>query len=439
MKKLASSFCISSLFLLCIFAVPFVDCGSFHFYSSLICLAMTIMQRSFTCLCAALLLCFGALHAQQPAQQRFLRFLGQRSVTTGTLLQTVEPFRSEVMTTASLVFAVTDSEGKILKDDSTEAVLAVTGATLLSDAFLCGSSWLKMTQRSTSGIIEFNNLSICGYSAPTLQLQCTSTTANATTITISFLGGYPSFGSFVQLNNGKYAVPGLITNNPAYQGIIPSIELGKPVRFNNPDKTDYNYIAIRVLDRFGNIPSFSTTVTLRIENNGYPYMDTTRRLSGNIAWTNNFGIAEFPDFTVWGTAANIWLSASASLNPNELKFIGMIEGGSTWATTSLVAPQQVHTRISSQNSDASVFETVYVSPNPASDALHIALGLPKSAPILIRIEDMLGRTVLRHEEQLALQGAFATTLDVSRLAQGAYTLHVQSGRERWKQRVVILR
>lgn len=400
------------------------------------------MQRSFTCLCAALLLCFGVLPAQQPTQQRFLRFLGQRSVTTGTLLQTVEPFRAGVTTTASLVFAVTDSEGKILKDDGTNAVLAVTGATLLSDAFLCISSGFKMTQRSTAGIIEFNNLTVCGYTVPTLlKLQCSSTTANATTITISFLGGYPSFGSFVQLNNGKYAVPGLITDNPAYQGAIPSIELGKPVRFNNLDKSDYNYIVIRVLDRFSNTPSFSTTVTLIITNNGYPYIDTTRRLTGNIAWTNNLGIAEFPDFTVWGTAANILLSASASLNPDDMKFfnLGLYEGGSTWATTSLIAPQQVHTGLFRQNPDISVFETVYVSPNPTSDALHITLALPKSALILIRIEDMLGRTVLRHEEQLALQGAFATTLDVSRLAQGAYTLHVQSGRERWKQRVVILR
>lgn len=403
---------------------------------------MTISLRSMLCLCAALCLCCGVASAQQPTQQRFLRFLGQRSVTTGTLLPTVEPFRARVPTTASLVFAITDSEGKIVKDDSTNAVLSVTGATLLSNAFLCGSSWLKMTQRSTSGIVEFNNLSICGYSAPTLQLQCSSTTATATSITISLLGGYAWAGSFAQLKDGKYAAPGLMANNPTYQGVIPSIELGKPIRFNNPDKNDYNHIAVRVFDEFDNIPSFSTTVTLIIMNYGYSHVDTTRRLTGNIVWTNKLGIAEFPDFTVWGTTANVLLSVSVSLSPDNRKIynLGLYEGGiSTWATTSLVAPQQVHTRISSQNSDASVFETVYVSPNPASDALHITLTLPESASVIVRMEDMLGRTVLRHEEQSVRQGAFATTLDISHLAQGAYTLHVQSGRGRWTRRVVILR
>ena len=353
-------------------------------------------------------------------------------------MPTVEPFRAGVPTTASLVFAVTDSEGKILKDDSTNAVLAVTGATLLSDAFLCGSSWLKMTQRSTSGIIEFTNLSICGYSTPTLKLQCSSTTANATTITISLLGGYPWAGSFVQLKNGKYAAPGVMANNPIYQGAIPSIELGKPVRFDNPDKSDYNHIAVRIFDKFDNIPSFSTTVTLII----IPYVDTTRRLTGNIVWANNLGIAEFPDFTVWGTTANVLLSVWVSLSPDNMKIfnLGLYEGGmSTWATTSLIAPQQVHAGIFFQNPDVSLFDAVYVSPNPASDLLHITCSLPQSAPVLVHVEDMLGRTLLRHEEQSAMQGAFTTTLDVSRLPQGAYTLHVQSGRERWARRVVILR
>ena len=400
---------------------------------------MTIVQRFSLCLCAALCLCCGVVTAQQPTQQRFLRFLGQRSVTTGTLLPTVEPFRAGVPTTASLVFAIVDSEGRIAKDDSTNAVLAVTDTTLLSDAFLCGSSWFNVTERSTSGVIEFNNLTICGYSPSTLQLQCSSTTANTTTITISLLGGYPSSGSFAQLKNGKYAAPGVMANNPTYQGVIPSIELGKPVRFNNPDKSDYNHITVRVFDRSGNIPSFSTTVTLII----IPHVDTTWRLTGNIVWTNNLGIAEFPDFTVWGTTANVSLSVLVSLSPDNRKIynLGLYEGGiSTWATTSLIAPpQQVHTRISFQNTDVSVFETVYVSPNPASDALHIALALPESAPVLVRIDDVLGRTVLRHEESSALQGAFATTLDVSRLAQGAYTLHVQCGRGRWTLRVVILR
>ncbi len=82
---------------------------------------------------------------------------------------------------------------------------------------------------------------------------------------------------------------------------------------------------------------------------------------------------------------------------------------------------------------------LYATPNPASDALHIALALPESAPVLMRVEDMLGRTLLRHEEQSAMQGAFTTTLDVSRLPQGVYTLHVQSGRERWTRRVIVLR
>jgi hypothetical protein len=406
---------------------------------------MTISLRSMLCLCAALCLCCGVVSAQQPTQQRFLRFLGQRSVTTGTLLPTVEPFRAGVPTTASLVFAIMDSEGRVLKDDNqSEAFIGIVNILPSYYPRIDAPFRSEKKSRATSGIIEFNNVSVSGNAASALTVLCTSASTISTSIIISLVGGYPDRHSFERLKNGRYAVPGIIENNPNFPGVIPSITLGKPVHFNIPYQGGYNHITLRLLDGYGNIPSFSTTVTLSIQKNGFSHLDSNNRLMANIEWSNNEGIVEFPNFTVLGaTAASVFLFAELSPSPSYRAFIntGLFDGDFTiYSATSLVFPQQINTGVASLvSTEIGSQKTIYISPNPASDALHITLALPESAPVVVRIEDMLGRIVLRHEEQSALQGAFATTLDVSHLAQGAYTLHVQSGRERWARRVVILR
>lgn len=602
---------------------------------------MTIVQRFSLCLYAALFLCCGTVSAQQPTQQRFLRFLGQRSVTTGTLLPTVEPFRAGVPTTASLVFAIMDSEGRILKDDSTEAFLRLPDSLAINgngygseprlwqtdtvarvfDGTLSGNYRIPAgfaRAKSKAGMLEFYGLRIIGKAHPSMVLHCTAANTQTTSLTISLIGGYRFSEVIPKLKNGKCAIPGISFGE---LGAIPYITVGKPVQFNNSDSSDYNYITLQVVDRWGNGSPFSTTATIQLAG-GKPPVDQQRTPTiGNTAMSDGNGIAVFKEFQIFGAttssviivpfvfdpfACGGWLAqdakGSSQLNcspahtsstvtlvsgpaiaiapvlisdlydPPTMRYgylnrmpsrftIGKSNADDprTWfylqavdqfgnradngpnaynggvATIRITAPEEglprsttsgfqfsasadPYVRANSQHFSATgtsavainglytfnnftplgpasisptdavvlTFEdpalqgaqvsqpllpwlgllfrpippittatTTFVqttnvalrnetsdfslTPNPASDALHIALVLPESAPVLVRIDDVLGRTVLRHEEASAVQSAFATTLDVSRLAQGAYTLHVQSGRERWTRRLVVLR
>jgi hypothetical protein len=598
---------------------------------------MTISLRSLLCLCAALCLCCGVVSAQQPTQQRFLRFLGQRSVTTGTLMPTVEPFRAGVPTTASLVFAIMDSEGRILKDDSTEAFLrlpdslsfdrikqpALVQTDSVMRSWFDGAMYGRYKQvsgfvkvQAKSGLLEFKGIRIAGKANNNMLLHCTAANIQSTSLSVSLIGGYGWRDLFVKLKNGKQAVPGRVYTDSytdTEQGAVQSITVGRTVQFNNSDSADYNHIAVQILDPWDNPISFSTTVTISLAG-GTPPVDQQRTPTlGSRVLTNAEGIAVFNDFQVLGeTSSNVtlvaftwkslscysWLaipplygneglcdptntSATVTLVPSRAVAImpPLVSAANPWygnnqtlprftigksnaddprtwfylqavdqfgnrvdngpnaynggvATIRIATPEEglprsttsnfqfsasndPYVRVNSQRFAATGTSAVavnglytfnnftplgpassrttdtvvltfedpalkgvnspfplvpwlyrpippittatttfvrttkvrlheeasrhYATPNPTSDLLHITLTLPESAPVLIRMEDMLGRTMLRYEEQSALQGAFATTLDVSRLAQGAYTLHVQSGRERWTRRVVILR
>jgi hypothetical protein len=287
---------------------------------------MTIVQRFSLCLCAALYLCCGVVSAQHSTQQRFLRFLGQRSVTTGTLLPTVEPFRAGVPTTASLVFAIMDSEGRILKDDSTEAFLrlpdslAVNGSgygseprlwqtdavTRVFDGTLSGNYRIPAgfaRAKSKAGMLEFYGLRIIGKAHPNMILHCTAANTQTTSLSISLIGGY-RFGEVIpKLKNGKCAIPGTSFGE---QGAIPYITVGQPVQFNNPDSSDYNYITLKVVDRWGNGSSFPTTATIQIAG-GEPAVDQQRTPTiGNTAMSDGNGIAVFKEFQIFGaTTSNV--------------------------------------------------------------------------------------------------------------------------------------
>ncbi len=293
---------------------------------------MTISTRSVLCLCLCLTLClcFCALAAQEPpTQQRFLRFLGQRSVTTGTLLPTVEPFRAGVPTTASLVFAIMDKEGRILKDDSTEAFLRLSDsltfdqikqpALVQTDSVL--RSWFdgaiygryKQTSgfvkvQAKLGLLEFKGIRIAGKANNNIPLHCTSANIQSTSLSVSLIGGYGSRELFVKLKSGRQAVPGTVYGE---QGATQNIIVGQPVQFSNPDLADYNHIAVQILDHWDNPISFSTTVTISLVG-GTPPVDQLRTpILGSRVLTNAEGIAIFNDFQVFGeTSSNVTLVAS---------------------------------------------------------------------------------------------------------------------------------
>jgi hypothetical protein len=608
------------------------------------------------CLCAALCLCCGVVSAQQPTQQRFLRFLGQRSVTTGTLLPVVEPIRCGLPAASPLVFAVTDAAGQIIRDDSSivtlslvEQFIPIVSDTNILDKYYtiadkCVSEidWCSFTRvecqmgaisrRFSSGIVEYDGVTIYGKVKPLLTLVCSSANVQATTVSVSLIGGGPLGVFFEKTKSGKLAVPGIASGG--IPGFIPYIEVGKKVVLNNPDSSDLNHISIKITDSWGNYTSFATSIWLSIYdiNRGSvsPFNGDVMALGNNALSDPATGLAVFKDLVIYSaTSSNVilspsfsppwylsypierktqatltesfsskhgsqltcsrgWTSATFSLVPGPAVSITPIDNSnplsgwrgyeklrtfphsfeigksntsdtSRWfylqavdnfgnradngpnaynggiATIRIATPEEglprsttsnfqfsasadPFVRVNSQRfaatgtsavavnglytfnnftplgpASSSTTDTVVLTfedpalqgtqfsqftpswlagyfrpippittatttfvrttnvalrsetpgfsltPNPASDAFHITLALPENAPVLVRIEDMLGRTVLRHEEQSALQGAFATTLDVSHLAQGAYTLHVQSGRERWARRVVILR
>jgi len=635
------------------FQAGFVDCKNYSHSKVYPDVFMTISLRFLLCLCAALCLCCGVASAQQPTQQRFLRFLGQRSVTTGTLLQTLEPIRCGLPAASPLVFAMTDAAGQIIRDDSSivtlslvEQFIPIVSDTNIADKIYiladkcvseyrigsCFSEGIRcqqgpIPQRLSAGIIEFNGITIYGTIKPSLTLLCSSANVNvrATTANVSLIGGAPIGAFFAKTKSGKLAVPGISTGDVL--GFTPFAEVGTKLTLHNPDSTDFNYVTIKITDIWLNPTSFSTTVTLNLyavddyRNNyvrevvakghivksdpatglaifrdleiyrttsnsiglspnfspspySYPIPRTTQgtistllpdknesRLNCSIGWTTAtfslvpgpaVGIAPLPlkptgrifprsfeigksnasDTSRWfylqavdkcgnrvdkgpnaynggvatiritppeeglprSTTSNFQFSASADpyVRTNSQRFAATgtsavaVNGLYTFNNFTPLGPASSSTTDTvvltfedpafrgGQISDFSQFgyawlamesfrpippittaTTTFVrttnvalrgeisdfslTPNPTSDALHITLTLPESSPVLVRMEDMLGHTMLRYEEQSALQGAFATTLDVSRLAQGAYTLHVQSGRGRWTRRVVILR
>ncbi len=250
---------------------------------------MTRVRRFLLCLFAVLPCCWTVLSAQQTTPQRFLRFLGQRSGTTGTLTTTVEPFRAGVPTTASLGFVITDREGRILRDDSTIVMLSLPSQTnyfgdretyfSLSDSCtrnegfsFCYPYGVSCKQspipaRASAGIIEYTGLRLSGKARKNAILLCSSATIEQTTLTVSLIGGKAKWFRFETLKNGKLAVPGksiydiFAANTRELEGTEPLIEVGKPIIISS-DTTDYQYITVRAVDSWNNTATFSTTVTI---------------------------------------------------------------------------------------------------------------------------------------------------------------------------------
>jgi hypothetical protein len=246
----------------------------------------------------------------------------------------VEPFRVGVPTTASLVFAIMDSEGKIVKDDSTEAFLrlpdslATTGIVYGNDPRLWQTDSVMRVRygilygnyrtpggfaraKSKGGILEFYGLRIIGNIHPNMPLHCTAANIQTTSVSVSLIGGYGLIVIISKLKNGKRAIPGLSYGE---QGAIPFITVGEPVQFHNSDTSDYNYITAQVMDHWGNIPSFPTTATISMGGGTPYYIDGIRTPSiGNVAMSDGNGKVIFRDFQVFGaTSANVQVVISVS-------------------------------------------------------------------------------------------------------------------------------
>jgi hypothetical protein len=267
-------------------------------------------------------LCVGTLDLS--AQQRFLRFLGQRATTGATLQQGLDVFRAGEPTTATLVFAVTDAAGQVVStDNTTEAFLDI--APELKDnrdlqhspsPYLpppniqvgCGvprigyfyTSSVPFKQRSKAGIIEFSNFGVLGKSMPSFQFFCTSATANGVSVNAVLLGGQAERLEVDTLKNGKLAMPGIASYN-SKGSPLPFVEIGKTVQFNNPDTTDLNWITLRAYDKYGNIPSIPSIASISFS---YPMNGNLYALGNNAVIDVSTGRAVFKEIKFLGSTAS---------------------------------------------------------------------------------------------------------------------------------------
>lgn len=82
--------------------------------------------------------------------------------------------------------------------------------------------------------------------------------------------------------------------------------------------------------------------------------------------------------------------------------------------------------------------TTRVLPNPASSAAIIGYNLPAPAHVLVRVYDIVGRTVATPAEGASEAGDHTVTLDCSGLPPGTYPYEVRAGAERVVGTIVVL-
>lgn len=95
--------------------------------------------------------------------------------------------------------------------------------------------------------------------------------------------------------------------------------------------------------------------------------------------------------------------------------------------------QTISTQVTSIQSEK---ENTTLAPNPVTTSLTLETTLDHASTLILTLRNILGEAVLQ-EHHTAASGRFATTLDVSTLANGVYLLEVlDDAGGRWVQKVV---
>ncbi len=298
------------------------------------------------------------------------------------------PFKAGVPTVATIIAEIVDEFGYLVTNatQSTSALFWVAGnlqqpsgggqnsSEMRIDASIPEVSALPLRSYpafalSRNGRFEWNNLTLSGIASTTITLTLSDKSdlipRNFTKIfstlaichcpvSVTLQGGFP-FGATIatqavnldsSLNiypgeQGPFAFPGNIAGRiedwnltrgsgrlvGGYDGSVTSIVIGEKVRFPHKGKGTYPATAVTLRDRFGNMASLSTTVTLSL--NCPPYFDdiNPQQLTGNtvqstLAWGQGYlgqeqlfstaaslaqvasNVALFPDFIVTGSTSN---------------------------------------------------------------------------------------------------------------------------------------
>jgi hypothetical protein len=77
-------------------------------------------------------------------------------------------------------------------------------------------------------------------------------------------------------------------------------------------------------------------------------------------------------------------------------------------------------------------------PNPVSDAMYVSFTADKAREVNLRMTNVLGNTVIRHEMK-SVEGYNQAMLDVDQLPEGTYILFIESEDELYSRKFVISR
>jgi aminopeptidase YwaD len=88
--------------------------------------------------------------------------------------------------------------------------------------------------------------------------------------------------------------------------------------------------------------------------------------------------------------------------------------------------------------EVNTFEALKLYPNPANDKLTVNLISNTNGNLSVRLINMMGQT-LSYENITIFNGAINHSLDVSKIANGVYSVEVVLNGEKQHQRVVISR
>lgn len=106
------------------------------------------------------------------------------------------------------------------------------------------------------------------------------------------------------------------------------------------------------------------------------------------------------------------------------------------ATGDLVAETGVMLELENVGIEENAGNLATLYPNPASDVFYIDLAQHTGVPVNLAVYDMLGRTVLRLENEI-LEGE-QLQIDAGKWEKGSYIIHLQQGDKSWHNKLSLL-
>lgn len=95
-----------------------------------------------------------------------------------------------------------------------------------------------------------------------------------------------------------------------------------------------------------------------------------------------------------------------------------------------------YSNVGISNVDANSNKYFTISPNPASQILHLNFNLEHTQPIIVLVHDLLGRELI-HKDLGLLLGNQRQQLDISSLHSGMYMVELSAGNRHWIQKLMV--